>query len=386
MKGEKGKEKVLFLPAWYPSTKNPVSGIFIKEYAKAASLYNEVVVLYREELSSELKKMLEVVSDKKEEGIRTIRIKQKISSVPKIKFFINLYCIWKILKELSREGWNPDIIHAYVYYAGASAVILGKKFGIPVVITELATCVATHSLRMLDKKMLRFAMNRAKAILPISNDLRGAIENYYGVKNKFKVIPCVVNTEIFYPVLKKNKNNKKRILSVCILAPRKGIFYLLKSLYQLKKKRQDFILDIVGDGPSRTELEKLSADLGLDEIVKFHGREPEVVSFMRNCDFFVLPSLYENFGVVYIEAMACGKPVIGTTGGGPKEIITKETGILVPPKNINALTKAIDYMLDHYQDYSQEKISQYAKDKFSYEKVGKQIDNVYREIVSTYMK
>jgi len=381
----KGKLNVLFLPAWYPSKKTPVAGIFIQEYAKAGSLYNDVVVLYREELNGKLKKMWEVVTDKKEDGIRTIRIRQKKYPVPKTSFFIYLYSIWKILKKLLREGWKPDIIHAYIYNAGVPAVIIGRKYKIPVVITELATRVAIHSLPILGRTKLRFAMNRASVILPISNDLRGAIENYYGVKNRFQVIPCVVNTEVFYPVLKKNKSDKKRILSVCILGPRKGIFYLLKALSQLMKKRQDFALDIVGHGPSRKELEELARNLGLDEIVKFHGRQPEVASFMRNCDFFVLPSLYENFGVVYIEAMACGKPVIGTAAGGPKEIITKETGILVPPKNINELTKAIDYMLEHHQDYLPEKISQYAKDKFSHEEVGKQLDRVYHEIVSEKM-
>lgn len=157
----------------------------------------------------------------------------------------------------------------------------------------------------------------------------------------------------------------------------------IKSLYQLKQKRKDFTLDIVvGDGLNRKEYEELTKKLDLDKIIKFYRRQPEVViSFMRNCDFFVLPSLYENFGVVYIEAMACGKPVIGTSAGGPKEIITKETGILVPPKHIDSLTDAIDYMLDHYQDNLPEKISQYAKENFSYEVVGEKINKIYRRLV-----
>ena len=85
--------------------------------------------------------------------------------------------------------------------------------------------------------------------------------------------------------------------------------------------------------------------------------------------------------MVYIEAIACGKPVIDTTAGGPKEFITKETGILAPPKDVDALIEAIDYMLDHYQDYSPEKISQYANDNFSFEVVGKKLDDIYRDVV-----
>jgi len=284
-----------------------------------------------------------------------------------------------------REGWKPDIIHAHVFSAGVPAVILGKIYKIPVVITEHCTNIATHSLKFYDKIRIRFAMNRANFILPVSKDLKNALQNYYNIKSKFIVVPNVVNTDMFYPLKSlgrqnNKKNNRKRMLSVCVLSPRKGIEYLLKSLYQLKQKRQDFILDIVGDGPKRKEYEELTEELNLDKIVKFYGRQPEIVSFMRNCDFFVLPSLYENFGVVYIEAMACGKPVIGTNAGGPSEIINKETGVLVPPKNIEVLTDTIDYMLDHYQDYSSEKISKYAKKNFSYEVVGKKIDEIYKVI------
>jgi len=101
---------------------------------------------------------------------------------------------------------------------------------------------------------------------------------------------------------------------------------------------------------------------------------------MRECDFFVLPSFYENFGVVYIEAMACGKPVIATNAGGPKEIVNEDIGVLVPPKDVEALIKAIEYMLDNYQNYSTEKIAQYAKKRFSYEAIGKILDEVYKSI------
>jgi len=386
MMTEKRRLKILFLPAWYPSDENRVAGVFVREHAQTVALYNDVTVLYNEGVGEHIKGLYRIVSDKTEDGIRTMRIRNKKSPVPKTSYFLYLWSMFRAFRKLTQEGWRPDIIHAHVYSAGVPAVILGKIYKIPVVITELYTNFATHTLVNREKIMAKFAMNRARYVLPISIDLMEAIENYYKIKNRFMVIPCVVNTDMFYPLKSSDrqddkKNNRKRMLSVCILSPRKGINYLLESLSQLKQKRQDFTLDIVGDGPNRKEYEELTEKLGLDKIVKFYGRQPEIVSFMRNCDFFVLPSLYENFGVVYIEAMACGKPVIGTLGGGPKEIINKDTGILVPPKNIEALTSAIEYMLDHYQDYSPEKISQYAKENFSYEIVGKKIDEIYRKIM-----
>jgi len=379
----KKRLKILFIPAWYPSKQNSVAGIFIKEYAKAVSLYNDVVVLYSERIGYSLKSFYEI-KDNKEDRLRTIHLKYRKSPIPKTSFFVYQLGMFLAFRKLIQSGWKPDIIHAYVFSAGVPAIILGKIYKIPVVITELYTNFATHTLVNCEKIMAKFAMNRARYVLPISIDLMEAIENYYKIKNRFMVIPCVVNTTVYYPLKfnpNKERSNKKRMLTVCNLIPRKGINYLLESLSQLKQKRQDFTLDIVGDGPNRKEYEELTEKFGLDKIVKFYGRQPEIVSFMRNCDFFVLPSLYENFGVVYIEAMACGKPVIGTLGGGPKEIINKDTGILVPTKDIEDLTSAIDYMLDHYQDYSSEKISQYAKENFSYEIVGKKIDGIYRKVI-----
>jgi glycosyltransferase involved in cell wall biosynthesis len=222
-------------------------------------------------------------------------------------------------------------------------------------------------------------MNRAKIILPVSKDLEKSIKSY-GIKNNFEVIPNVVNTEIFYPSSKKPEPlTKKRILFIALLDPKKGVPYLLKAIVKISKKRQDFILDIVGDGPNRKEYEDLSKKLGIQNLVKFHGlkSKKEVAEFMRNCNFFVQPSLCETFNIACIEAMACGRPIVATNLPIFQEKINRERGILVPPKNVDALAKTIDYMLDHYQDYPSEKITNYARENFSYEGVGKKINNIF---------
>jgi glycosyltransferase involved in cell wall biosynthesis len=225
-------------------------------------------------------------------------------------------------------------------------------------------------------------MNRAKIIIPVSRSLEEAIK-FYGITNNFRIVPNVVNTEMFHPTLNRNKGGKKRILLVALLSPQKGISYLLHALAQLKQKRKDFVLDIVGDGPNRREYEEITRRLGLGDIVKFYGLKTkiDVAEFMKKCSFFIQPSLWETFNVVCIEAMACGLPIVATRLSAFQEKITEENGILIPPKDIDALTKAIDNMLDNYQNYSPEKISQYAKKNFSYEVVGKRLDNIYREIL-----
>lgn len=379
---ENKRLKILFLPSRYPSKENPVTGIFIKEHAKAVSLYNEVVVIYNEGCDRNLKKLWKIISDKKEEGIRTIRIKYKKSLIPKTSYFIYLWSIWRTFRKLLRTDWKPDIIHAHIFLAGVPAVILGKIYKIPVVITEHWSSFPMQLLTVKDKIMARFGMNRAEVILPVSESLKKAIENY-GIKNKFQVVPNVVNTEMFYPLSNESekKSGIKRILMVALLTPVKGVPYLLGALHRIKKKRQDFILDIVGDGPNRSEYEKQVDDLGLRDIVKFHGlkTKPEVAEFMRQADFFVLPSLWENLPCVLIESMSSGVPVIATDVGGVNEMIDEKVGVLISPKDIEALEKAVQHLLDNYPSYSHREIAKYANNKFSYEAVGKQLDIIYRK-------
>ncbi|MDT8300097.1 MAG: glycosyltransferase [Sedimentisphaerales bacterium] len=353
----------------------------MKEHAKAVSLYNDIVVLHILETHSTSKNCYET-SDILEDGIRTIRIKCHKSLIPKTTCFIYLFSVWKILRKISRDKFKPDIIHAHIYSAGVPAVIVGKLFKIPVVITEHFGAFICQTLPKRQIKKARFAMRRAKMILPVSDALRKGIE-LYKIKNRFQIVPNVVDTNIFhYNVQSKKDVATKKILLVSLLSPVKGVPYLFQALLILKKKRNDFFLNIIGDGPNRKEYENLALTLGIDDKVCFHGikTKQEIAEFMDESHFFVLPSLSETFGVVLIEALASGLPVIATNEGGPNEIVTKDVGILVPPKDIHGLAEAIDNMLEHYMDYSPEKISQYAKDKFSCEMVGKAFDDIYRQV------
>ena len=378
---KKNHLKILFIAGWYPSKKNPVNGIFIKEHARAVLLYNEIIVLCSEGIDHSIKNFYKI-EDNIEDGIRTLRLRYQKFPIPKTNYFIYLWCIFQGFRKLMNEGWKPDIIHAHVFLAGVPAVILGRIYKIPVVITEHWSGFPEHLLGKIDILIARFAMNKAKIILPVSKNLESSIKSY-GINNRFEVIYNVIDIFTFYPSLKKDINKIKKILLVALLLPVKGIPYLLQSLAQLKQKRQDFSLEIVGDGPNREEYEKLTMELDLEKEVKFNGlkSKSEIAEFMRNSDFFILPSLWENLPCVLIEAMASGLPIIASNIGGIPEILNKDIGILIKPKDVDELTKAINHMLDHYQNYSSKKISKYAKENFSNEVVGKRLDKIYRKLL-----
>lgn len=376
---------VLFISSWYPSEDNPISGVFIREHAKAASIYDDVVVM-NVRPSTKTSHRLFTVTDQTEEGVRTIRVQYRCPLIPcKMTYFLWFYLHWHVFRGLIKGGFLPDVIHAHVYYAGVPSVLLGRLYGIPVVTTEHSSTFPRRLLKRPRLMMARFGMRWSQVVLPVSLYLQRHIEAH-GIQARFQVVPNVVETNLFHPPVEDKvcttDNGKKQLLTVALLTPVKGIPYLLEALHSLRKTRQDFELNIVGDGRNRAEYETLAAKLNLGDVVRFHGfkTRSEVAEFMRCCDIFVLPSLFETFGVVAIEALASGKPVVATDIGGLREIVVDEVGRLVPPKDAAALATVLDEMLDRHQVYPQQAIADYARQRYSAEVVGKKLHHVYLEV------
>lgn len=187
---------ILFLPAAYPSEINPIGGVYIKEYAKAASLYNNIVVLYTYPVLS--LKGLYSISETIEDGVGTIRVRYGGHWLV-TKKLLYYWGIFNTFRRLVKNGLKPDVIHAHFFTAGAIAVVLGRIYKIPVIISEYSTNVATNSLGTFERRRLQFAMKRAQVIIACSHDLAWAIKNYYGINKEVQVVPCTVNVEVFHP-------------------------------------------------------------------------------------------------------------------------------------------------------------------------------------------
>ncbi|RLG01108.1 glycosyltransferase family 4 protein, partial [Thermococci archaeon] len=143
----------------------------------------------------------------------------------------------------------------------------------------------------------------------------------------------------------------------------------------------DILCIIVGSGQLKRELEKLIKELNLQDHIKLVGAKPheEIPLWMNACDVFVLSSLKESFGIVQIEAMACGKPIVATYNEGSEEIIKdKKVGILVEPTNYSELSYEIIRVLN--QEWNSQYILDYTK-KFDIKNTTKEIIQVYREVL-----
>jgi glycosyltransferase involved in cell wall biosynthesis len=381
--------RVLFITAWYPTKEMPVVGVFVREHAKAVQLYDDVVVLHLAGADPTLRALWRIEQEANEtltEGIPTYRVWHRRLPVPKLSFLMHLWSVWYAFRHVAAKGFRPDVIHAHVYAAGLPAVLIGKLYRIPVAVTEQSTEFPRKLLRGLSIWRARLAFEWANVVMPVSAALQQAIDAY-GIKAHFQVVRNVVDTNMFYPQSSCEPNGySKRLLVVSLLdaSHKKGIPYLIQALAQLRERRDDWHVDIVGDGVARVEYECLTRDLELGDKVIFHGLKPkpEVAEFMRQADLFVLPSLFDNLPCVLVEAMASGLPIVSTLTGGIPEIIDEEVGRLVTPGDSRALCEALDYMLDDLQEYSRKQISEYANERFSPERIGGEFDTIYRSLIS----
>jgi glycosyltransferase involved in cell wall biosynthesis len=381
--------KVLFITTWYPTAEEPVGGVFVREHAKAVELYDDIKVIHCAGPDQELSKLWRMQQEMDEnltKGIPSYRLYYRHFPIPKTWYLIHIWSVFQAFRKIVLQGFNPDIIHAHTYDAGVPAALIGKVYGIPVVVTEHTTAFPRKLVGGLGVFTARFAFESAEIVMPVSKSLQKAIEAY-GIKAHFQIIPNVVDTNLFTPSpVPLAKNESKRLLFVGLLGPshKKGIPHLLSALALLRERRDDWHLDVVGDGPLRAEYELMAGGLGLGDKVTVHGlkEKEEVAEFMRHADIFVLPSLFETFAVVAAEALATGLPVLATRCGGPEEFITDDVGLLVPPGNAKALYKGLDFILDNSSLSSRKQIHQYAKGLFSPEIVGATLHKAYQSLKS----
>lgn len=228
-----------------------------------------------------------------------------------------------------------DLIHAHAALpCGEAALSMAAELRVPCVVSVhgLDVFAERQCGRWLGPAARRRSCHvyrRAKRIVCISEKVRQQLPD--DLQAKASVVYNGVDAQLFSPVPK--PNSPARILSVGNLIPTKDHALLLRAFARIQKILADSELEIIGDGPERARLEELAKDLAIHSRVRFRGRQDRqtVAHAMQNCAVFALPSRYEGLGCVYLEAMACAKPVVACAGQGIDEIIQNgHDGMLIP--------------------------------------------------------
>ena len=286
------------------------------------------------------------------------------------------------------ENFKPDIIHTQHIWIWSSIV---TEYNVPTVITSHGSDMMGYNIDNSFGKYCRKAINECDKIITISKkNNQVVLENFPEAENKCITLKNGYDTNVFY--LKKfekqsvlnefniHKKYDKIVLFAGRLTENKGIDVLLNAT---KKYENGKILTIIaGGGGLLEELKSQVAKLKLKDVVFVGDQSQENLNKLYNiADVLAVPSRIEGFGLVAIEALACGTPVVATNKGGMTDFINDEVGALVYVEDDVMLEKEISKILNEEKIFNREKLSNYAKENYSQEAVTKDLIDVYKKVL-----
>lgn len=382
---------ILIIPSWYPQKAGDIGGSFFREQALALSKKGHKVGVIAPSMYS-LKDWKSIafkphsVQFENDKGVLTYR-QQRVNYTPRLKDITRARRVrigTRLVDKYVIDNGVPDIVHVHsLINAGFIAYKVKKKYGIPYIVTEHSTAFARG---LVDKKTIKRLMpviESSTRNIAVSNEFKNLLENTFK-NNKWEYIPNIVN-DVFleFKLQVDSKDESFTFINICLLDGKKRVDILIQSFAKAFKGNPNIKLKLGGDGPIKSSLEELAKCEGISEQVMFLGAlgRERVKEEIAESDAFVLSSDYETFGVVIIEALALGKPVVATRCGGPESIIVPEVGYLVDKNSVEALAQG---MLDLYNNrgkYSAEDIRKYCRYNFSEAAVVDKLTHIYSNVL-----
>jgi glycosyltransferase involved in cell wall biosynthesis len=375
---------ILILTHSYPDANSSWRGVYVQEQAKALSATHEIIVVYFKVDYTHFAPFSKYTFIKRKNQQITeyeLTTGRSLPVVNQLKYLISANSF--IVKEILKNN-KVDIIHSHFSYpAGFLGTIISKRENIPHVFTEHSS-IRKYSRSFIHQLCVKYTLKNSPAIVCVSNALRGEILKV--ISRDLTVIHNVIDISKFRPA---NPGTGKTI-NIGFLGSlennNKGLDLLLTSVSYIKNC--DILLHIGGKGILLDSYVKMSDDLGLTGSCRFYGEilPEKVADFYSKLNIFVLPSRYETFGIVLLEAMACGLPVIATKCGGPEEIVIPSTGLLIPAENARELSEAISYMSGSLQLYDKAAIRNYVNNTFGQKVFLNRISTVYENLTDNQIR
>lgn len=271
----------------------------------------------------------------------------------------------------SIAAFDPDVIHCGHIWLQAS---YAADYGIPLIITAHGTDLIGFQKSERFREQARKAFDTADAIITISKDSTALVNKLFGEPEKVHLVRNGYDPTVFYP----DESSVAEVLTrfdidgdyddIVSFAGKfahfKGIDILLNAaaLYE----RDGVATIIAGDGELFGEMTALAKELGLRHVHFVHNQPHDVLRHLYSCaTVSLLTSRNEPFGLVAIEALACGAPVIASDEGGPLDIITPEVGLLFQSENPEDLAREVQLVLDGDIDFDREEVARYALENYS---------------------
>jgi glycosyltransferase involved in cell wall biosynthesis len=281
---------------------------------------------------------------------------------------------------------KPNLIHAQsALWGGVAAKAISEAYHIPYVLTEHRDNFLQETLFPNKKNcawllaLMETVFDNAEQVVAVSHSLKKGIAKYMQrPKSEPIIIPNFIDTTFFCPS-PTTVAPSFTFLTIAHLFKNKNVDVLIDAFHALQKNDRHCCLNIGGDGPERKFLEEKVKKLGLDSQVQFLGKlsRKAVKGALATAQAFVLPSQFETFGIVLIEALSMGLPVISTYSGGPEEIIQSHVGKLVPSNHTEALSAAMIDLKQNHNHYPPEKLRDYAVSHFGKHAIASKLADFY---------
>ncbi|MNB74825.1 Alpha-D-kanosaminyltransferase [compost metagenome] len=220
-------------------------------------------------------------------------------------------------------------------------------------------------------------------LMTVSRNFADYMSHYTDNPERIQVIPNGFDEKRFKPV--PHENDVPQLVTVTRLVPAKGIDVLFRACAELKQRGLEYVLHIIGDGPSRADLENLARSLGIYNETIFYGYTLHPEEFMPFFDIFVLPSRAEAFGSVFAEAALSCLALVGTEVGGiPEQIEDGVNGLLVQPDDVTALADALEKVITDpsYRYELSRSAWEKAKNQYSLTRIANELKKTYLQIQS----
>lgn len=388
--------KVLFVTRGWPSKDNPMSGNYEAVQARALAKRGvEVTVAYIQKKSLTHVFNSRKIRRREYDGITVLSSIVVVPELPgvqstkysRLDLRLSQRAFLKIYEYYRKELGDADVIHAHLIAHAYNCKLALDKYQIPFVITEHWSKVNSANVND-NLRRLGDGYKWADKVICVSAALSESLKRQFDIESL--VIHNMVSGTFFDSselANKKTRSDIVRFISVGSLVEIKR-FDLLIRAFSNCQHLSECQLSIIGSGPEKEKLSNLIIDCGLKDRVLMLGRKkPEEVSeLMDASDCFILTSDSETFGIVYIEAMAKGKPVIATKCGGPESFVNDSNGVLIPTDDLDETTKAIDYMVENLNRFDNAAIRQFCYDSFSEEAISQKIIAAYQEAIEKHNK
>jgi glycosyltransferase involved in cell wall biosynthesis len=277
-----------------------------------------------------------------------------------------------------QREFTPDVVHAHWWFpAGVIGSMVAAMTRAPLVLTMHGSDVRFAAALRPARPIFRWVVRNADAVSTVSTWLA---QQAMAIAPELRplVAPMPVATELF--ALADERRDPHRILFVGRLNEQKGIAHLIEALARLSIPAT---LDVVGDGPDMGVLEARTEQLGLTDRVRWHGAlpHPAIAAYYQRAAVLAVPSIGEGLGLTAVEAQLCGTPVVAFDSGGVADAVCRnETGLLVPPGDIDALAAALHVLITNPVRARAMGAagSAWAHERFSPEAVAAQYTDFYR--------